>query len=70
MKNFTLKIALVALMMGVGCGSLYAQQVRGTVKNTAGDPVVGATVMGPTRVLLQALTASTQSLLAMLLIIT
>jgi hypothetical protein len=41
MKNFTLKIALVALMMGVGCGSLYAQQVRGTVKNTAGDPVVG-----------------------------
>lgn len=45
MKNFTLKIALVALMMGVGCGSLYAQQVRGTVKNTAGDPVVGATVV-------------------------
>lgn len=45
MKNFTLKIALFFAMMGVGCGSIYAQQVRGTVKNTAGDPVVGATVM-------------------------
>ncbi len=45
MKNFTLKIALFLAMMGVGCGSLYAQQVRGTVTNTAGEPIVGATVM-------------------------
>lgn len=45
MKNFTLKIALFLAMMGVGCGSIYAQQVRGTVKNTAGEPIVGAIVM-------------------------
>lgn len=45
MKNFTLKIALFLALMGVGCGSLYAQQVRGTVKNTEGEPVIGATVM-------------------------
>ncbi|MBQ2248196.1 MAG: TonB-dependent receptor [Tidjanibacter sp.] len=45
MKNFTLKIALFLAMMGVGCGSIYAQQVRGTVKDTSGEPVIGATVM-------------------------
>ena len=45
MKNFTLKFALF-LLLGVGLVSTAAaQQIGGIVKDSAGDPVIGASVV-------------------------
>lgn len=45
MKNFTLKFALF-LLLGVGLVSTAAaQQIGGVVKDSAGDPVIGASVV-------------------------
>lgn len=56
MKSFTLKFALTFLL-GVGLASAaVAQKIGGTVKDSAGKPVVGASVivegstLGATRV--------------------
>ncbi|MBO7641162.1 MAG: TonB-dependent receptor plug domain-containing protein, partial [Bacteroidales bacterium] len=46
MKHLTYRIALILLMVtGMGCVSAYAQQVRGTVTDEAGEPVIGAGVL-------------------------
>ena len=45
MKNFALKIALT-LLLGVGAAlSASAQQIGGLVKDSAGEPIIGATVV-------------------------
>ncbi|MBQ3203449.1 MAG: TonB-dependent receptor [Alistipes sp.] len=44
MKNLT-KIALILAIICVSTASAFAQQVKGTVKDKAGEPVVGATVI-------------------------
>lgn len=44
MKNLT-KIALILAIICVSTVSAFAQQVKGTVKDKAGEPVVGATVI-------------------------
>lgn len=44
MKNLFHKLALTALVLGVSAASAFAQQVKGTVKDAAGAPVVGAAV--------------------------
>jgi hypothetical protein len=45
MKNLTYRIALILAIICVGSVSASAQQVKGTVKGTAGDPIIGATVV-------------------------
>ena len=46
MKHLTYRIALILLMVtGMGCVSAYAQQVRGTVTDEAGEPGIGAGVL-------------------------
>ena len=44
MKNFRLKFVLTMLLAGVGL-SVSAQQIKGVVKDTSGNPVIGATVI-------------------------
>lgn len=44
MKNLTLRIVLILLVLGAGSAHAFAQQVKGTVKDTAGDPIIGASV--------------------------
>ena len=45
MKNLTYRIALVIAILCVGTASAFAQQVKGTVKDTAGSPIIGAAVV-------------------------
>ena len=45
MKNLTYKIALILAIVCMGTASAFAQQVKGTVKDAAGTPVVGAAVV-------------------------
>ena len=45
MKNLTYRIALILAIMCVGSASAFAQQVKGTVSDTAGSPVIGAAVV-------------------------
>ena len=45
MKHLTYRIALIFAIMGLSCASAFAQQVKGTVKDSAGEPVIGAAVV-------------------------
>lgn len=45
MKHFIHRIALICVIMTVGSAAAFAQQVKGTVKDAAGEPVVAAAVM-------------------------
>ena len=45
MKHLTYRIALIFAIMGLSCASAFAQQVKGTVKDSAGEPVIGAAVI-------------------------
>ena len=45
MKHLTYRIALIFAIMGLSCANAFAQQVKGTVKDSAGEPVIGAAVM-------------------------
>ena len=45
MKNFTHRIALIIAILCVGSVSAFAQQVKGTVKDSAGSPIIGAAVV-------------------------
>ncbi len=45
MKNLTLKIAMILAIVCVSSVSAFAQQVKGTVKDVAGSPIVGAAVI-------------------------
>ena len=45
MKHLTYRIALIFAIMGLSCSSAFAQQVKGTVKDSAGEPVIGAAVI-------------------------
>lgn len=45
MKNLTYRIALILAIICVGSASAYAQQVKGTVKDTEGTPIIGAAVV-------------------------
>lgn len=45
MKHLTHRIALIFAIMCLSCASAFAQQVKGTVKDSAGEPVIGAAVI-------------------------
>ena len=45
MKHLTYRIALIFAIMGLSCASAFAQQVKGTVKDSAGEPVIGAAIV-------------------------
>ena len=45
MKNLTYRIALILAILCVGSVSAFAQQVKGTVKDAAGSPIIGAAVI-------------------------
>ena len=45
MKHLTYRIALIFAIMALSCANTFAQQVKGTVKDSAGEPVIGAAVM-------------------------
>jgi len=45
MKHLTYRIALIFAIMALSCANAFAQQVKGTVKDSAGEPVIGAAVM-------------------------
>ena len=45
MKHLTYRIALIFAIMGLSCANAFAQQVKGTVKDSAGEPVIGAAVV-------------------------
>ena len=45
MKHLTYRIALIFAIMALSCASAFAQQVKGTVKDSAGQPVIGAAVV-------------------------
>ena len=45
MKHLTYRIALIFAIMGLSCANAFAQQVKGTVKDSAGQPVIGAAVV-------------------------
>ena len=45
MKHLTHRIALIFAIMGLSCVSAFAQQVKGTVKDAFGEPVIGAAVI-------------------------
>ena len=45
MKHLTYRIALIFAIMALGCANAFAQQVKGTVKDSAGEPVIGAAVV-------------------------
>ena len=45
MKHLTYRIALIFAIMGLSCANAFAQQVKGTVKDPAGEPVIGAAVV-------------------------
>ena len=45
MKHLTYRIALIFAIMALSCINAFAQQVKGTVKDSAGEPVMGAAVV-------------------------
>ena len=45
MKHLTYRIALIFAIMALSCANAFAQQVTGTVKDSAGEPVIGAAVV-------------------------
>ena len=45
MKHLTYRIALIFAVMALSCASAFAQQVKGTVRDSAGEPVIGAAVV-------------------------
>mgnify|MGYP003290375479 FL=1 len=45
MKHLTYRIALIFAIMGLSCANAFAQQVKGTVKDASGEPVIGAAVI-------------------------
>ena len=45
MKHLTYRIALIFAIMALSCANAFAQQVTGTVKDAAGEPVIGAAVV-------------------------
>lgn len=45
MKNLTYKLALILAIMCLGSAQAFAQQVKGTVNDTAGNPIIGAAVV-------------------------
>ena len=45
MKNLTYRIAMILAIICVGSVSAFAQQVKGTVKDASGSPVIGAAVV-------------------------
>ena len=45
MKHLTYRIALIFAIMALSCANAFAQQVKGTVKDSAGEPVIGAAVV-------------------------
>ena len=45
MKNFRLKFVLAILMLGAGILNAAAQEIKGIVKDSSGNPVIGATVI-------------------------
>ena len=45
MKHLAYRIALIFAIMGLSCANAFAQQVKGTVKDSAGQPVIGAAVV-------------------------
>ena len=45
MKHLTYRIALIFAIMALSCANAFAQQVKGTVKDAFGEPVIGAAVI-------------------------
>lgn len=45
MKHLTYRIALIFVVMALSVTSVFAQQVKGTVKDASGLPVIGAAVL-------------------------
>ena len=45
MKHLTYRLALIFAIMALSCANAFAQQVKGTVKDSSGQPVVGAAVV-------------------------
>ena len=45
MKHLAYRIALIFAIMGLSCANAFAQQVKGTVKDAFGEPVIGAAVI-------------------------
>ena len=45
MKHLIRRFAFILVIMGASCASALAQQLRGTVKDEAGEPVIGAAVL-------------------------
>ena len=45
MKHLTHRIALIFAIMGLSCATAFAQQVKGTVVDASGQPVIGAAVL-------------------------
>ena len=45
MKHLAYRIALIFAIMGLSCANAFAQQVKGTVKDASGYPVIGAAVI-------------------------
>ena len=45
MKHLTRKLIMVFVTMVLGCASAFAQQVKGTVVDGSGYPVIGAAVI-------------------------
>ena len=45
MKHLTYRIALIFAIMALSCASAFAQQVKGTVQDASGQPVIGAAVV-------------------------
>ena len=45
MRHLTYRIALIFEIMALSCANAFAQQVTGTVKDAAGEPVIGAAVV-------------------------
>ena len=45
MKHLTYRIALIFAIMALSCANAFAQQVKGTVQDASGQPVIGAAVV-------------------------
>ena len=45
MKHLIRRVALILAILGLSCASAFAQQVKGTVRDEAGEPVIGAAVL-------------------------
>ena len=45
MKHLTRKLVMAFVAMALSCASAFAQQVKGTVMDASGYPVIGAAVI-------------------------